>query len=277
MIDEVEDRTATLAATHTDLESEIALLARYEPILQKIQPLARQIVTTGAYDSVALLFERRYKSAIDALKEELDKITHKQYEIVSTDVDEDTTAAIVVFSRQYSDAVHKFLAIENINQIRLPERVRGHALRRGLRRAQGAPQGAARAISTTIRKELDELSKTWAIRLTAIRDVLIDKTAEIEAIPKFGRTEYAFVITGWMPVDDVPALRDGIKAALGRRRHRRADRDPRERVRGHAGRAEERPASRAVPERSSASTACRATAPRPVDRSCSSSSRCSSA
>jgi len=50
------------------------------------------------------------------------------------------------------------------------------------------------------------------VRLTAIRDVLIDRTAEIEAIPKFGRTAYAFVITGWMPVDDVPALRDAIRA-----------------------------------------------------------------
>jgi vacuolar-type H+-ATPase subunit I/STV1 len=48
VIDEVEDRTATLAATHTDLESELELLGRYEPILQKIQPLARQIVTTSA-------------------------------------------------------------------------------------------------------------------------------------------------------------------------------------------------------------------------------------
>jgi V/A-type H+-transporting ATPase subunit I len=42
------------------------------------------------------------------------------------------------------------------------------------------------------------------------RDVLVDKTAEIDAIPKFGRTEYAFVITGWMPVEDVHDLRTGI-------------------------------------------------------------------
>ena len=125
VINEVEDRTATLAATHTDLESELELLGRYEPILQKIQPLARQIVTTGAYDSVALLFERRYKVALDSLKEELDRITHKQYEIVSTDVDEDTTAAIVVFGKQYSEPVHKFLAMENINQIRLPSEFDG--------------------------------------------------------------------------------------------------------------------------------------------------------
>ena len=39
---------------------------------------------------------------------------------MSTDVDEDTTAVIVVFGKKYSEAVHKFLAMENVNQIRLP-------------------------------------------------------------------------------------------------------------------------------------------------------------
>ncbi len=209
VIAEVEDKTASLASAHTDMESEIALLSRYEPILQKIQPLARQIVTTGAYDSVALLFERRYKSAIDALKEEFDRICHKQYEIVSTDVDEDTTAAIVVFSRQYADAVHKFLAVENINQIRLPSEFEGmpfDAAYDELKSRRAALPDDLKAVKA----QLDELSDTWAEKLTAIRDVLIDKMAEIEAIPQFGRTEYAFVITGWMPVEDVPALEKSL-------------------------------------------------------------------
>ncbi len=120
VIDEVEERTSNLAQSKSDLENELSLLARYEPILNKIQPLAKQIVTTGAFDSVALLIERKYKGLLDQLKSELDTITHKQCEIVSTDVDEDTTAAIVVFSKTYSEPVHKFLAMENVNQIRLP-------------------------------------------------------------------------------------------------------------------------------------------------------------
>ncbi len=214
VIDEVEDRTATLAATHTDLESELELLGRYEPILQKIQPLARQIVTTGAYDSVALLFERRYKVALDSLKEELDKLTHKQYEVVATDVDEDTTAAIVVFGKQYSEPVHKFLAMENINQIRLPSEFDGMPFDAAYDEIK-ARRKEMPADLEAVRKELDEMSNRWRIRLVAIRDVLIDKTEEINAIPKFGRTEYAFVITGWMPVDDVSGLRDGIRERWG--------------------------------------------------------------
>lgn len=214
VIEEVEDRTSGLASSRTNLESELTLLARYEPILQKIQPLAKQIVTTGAYESVALLVERRYKSALELLKEELDKITHKQCEIVSTDVDENTTAAIVVFNKTYSEPVHKFLAMENVNQIRLPssfEDMPFDVAYETLKERKGHLPAELEKVSI----ELEEMSKAWYLKLTTIRDVLIDKIEEINAIPKFGRTEYAFVINGWIPVKEVDELRGAISAKWG--------------------------------------------------------------
>ena len=214
VVEEVEDRTAALAAERTNLESEAALLVRYEPILQKIQPLAKQIVTTGAYESVALLVERRYKQGLELLKEELDKITRKQCEIVSTDVDDDTTAVIVVFSKTYSDPVHKFLAMENVNQIRMPSSFEDMpfdvAYETLKERQKHLPAELERV---TI--ELEEMSKAWLLRLITVRDVLIDKIEEMSAIPKFGRTEYAFVINGWLPVADVDELRKSLISKWG--------------------------------------------------------------
>jgi V/A-type H+-transporting ATPase subunit I len=214
VIDEVEERTAALAQSQSEIENEISLLGRYEPILHKIQPLARQIVTTGAFDSVALLIERRYKGLLEQLKEELDTITHKQCDIVSTDVDEETTAAIVVFSRTYSEPVHKFLAMENVNQIRLPNDMQGlpfdQAYESIRERRKTLPEDLK-----AIRLELETMSAKWLLRLTTIRDVLTDKIDEIAAIPKFGQTEYAFVITGWLPAVDLAVLEKEIQASFG--------------------------------------------------------------
>jgi V/A-type H+-transporting ATPase subunit I len=214
VIEQVEDKTSSLAQAQSSMEAELALLARYEPILQKIQPLAKQIVTTGAYDSVALLVERRYKGALEMLKKELDEITKNQCEIVSTDVDDDTTAVIVVFGRKYSEAVHKFLAMENVNQIRLPSEFQDmpfdaayDELRR--RRTELPTQ------LEQVKVELSEMSSQWYMKLSTIRDVLVDKIEEISAIPKFGQTEYAFVITGWLPIDDVKQFRRTIIETFG--------------------------------------------------------------
>ncbi len=214
IIDEVEERTASLAQSQSEIENEISLLGRYEPILHKIQPLARQIVTTGAFDSVALLIERRYKGLLEQLKEELDTITHKQCDIVSTDVDEDTTAAIVVFSRTYSEPVHKFLAMENVNQIRLPSDMQGLPFDQAYdsirERRKTLPDDLK-----AVRLELESMSAKWYLRLATVRDVLTDKIDEIATIPKFGQTEYAFVITGWIPAADLAELEAEMKAAFG--------------------------------------------------------------
>ncbi|MBN2404461.1 MAG: hypothetical protein JXE06_02665 [Coriobacteriia bacterium] len=205
-IEQVEDKTSSLAQAQASMESELALLARYEPILHKIQPLAKQIVTTGAFDSVALLVERKYKGALEELKKELDDLTKSQCEIVSTDVDEDTTAVIVVFSRKYSDPVHKFLAMENVNQVRLPSEFQDVPFDVAYDQLKDRKTDLPARLEQ-VRQELDDMSAKWYLRLSSIRDVLVDKIDEVRAIPKFGQTEYAFIVTGWLPVSDVKALR----------------------------------------------------------------------
>jgi V/A-type H+-transporting ATPase subunit I len=214
VVDEVEEKTSGLAISQTGIESELALLSRYEPILQKIQPLAKQIVTTGNFDSVALLVERKYKSALDQLKDELDKITNKQCEIVSTDVDEDTTAAIIVFNKTYSEPVHKFLAIENVNQIRLPSDLQGMAFDQAYETVKERQKKLPQQLED-VSKELEGMSAKWYLRLTTIRDVLSDRIDEIAAIPKFGQTDYAFVIAGWVPVVDLADLRRALAKKFG--------------------------------------------------------------
>jgi V/A-type H+-transporting ATPase subunit I len=214
IIGEVEEKTSDLASMRMQTESEFALLARYEPILSKIQPLAKQLVVSGQFDSVALLVERRYKEGLEHLHAELDRLTNSQCEIISTDIDEATTAAIIVYARQYADPVHKFLAMENVNQIRLPQDFHDVPLdvayQTVVQRRSELPEELE-----NIRAELAEMSHKWYLRLSTIRDVLMDRIDEIVAIPHFGRTEYAFMIEGWIPVDDLPQLKADMKQRFG--------------------------------------------------------------
>jgi len=212
-IEQVEDKTSSLAQAQAAMESELALLGRYEPILHKIQPLAKQIVTTGTFDSVALLVERKYKGALEELKKELDEITKSQCEIVSTDVDDETTAVIVVFSKKYSEPVHKFLAMENVNQVRLPSEFQDVPFDVAYDQLKERKSHLPERLEQ-VRSELNDLSAKWYLQLTSIRDVLADKIAETTTIPKFGQTEYAFVVTGWLPASDVKPLRGLIYDAF---------------------------------------------------------------
>ena len=214
VIADVEEKTADLAALHTAAESEISLLSRYEPILGKIQPLAKQLVVTGAFDSVALLVERRYKAGLEHLQVELDKVTNSQCEILSTDIDEQTTAAIVVYARQYAEPVHKFLAMENVNQIRLPQDFQDMPLDVAYETIR-TRKAELPAELDSIRGELDDMSNKWFTKLSTARDVLMDRLEEIRSIPQFGRTDYAFMIDGWVPVADMGDLTGMLREKFG--------------------------------------------------------------
>lgn len=214
LINEVEKDTSSLASRQASIEQELALLTKYEPILHKIQPLAKQIVTVGGFESVALLIERRYKGLLDDLRDELNRITKRQCEIVSTDVDAETTAAIVVFNKRYSDEVHKFLSMENVNQVRLPTDMADQPFDVAYEMIREKRQTLPKELER-IKRELSTLSGQWRAKLVAIRDVLADRIDEIGAIPMFGQTEYAFVVTGWVPVKDMAELRKTVGADFG--------------------------------------------------------------
>jgi V/A-type H+/Na+-transporting ATPase subunit I len=214
IIEEVEAQTSSLTARQSEIGHELVLLAKYEPILHKIQPLAQQIVTVEGFDSVALLIERRYKAMLDELRGELDRITGRQCEIVSTDVDEDTTAAIVVFNKNYSEQVHRFLSTENVNQVRLPSDVADQPFDVAYDMIREKRRDLPRELEQ-IRTELERYAEKWRTQLLAIRDVLADKIEEISAIPMFGQTEYVFVMTGWVPVKDMGKMRDQLKREFG--------------------------------------------------------------
>ncbi|TLM97317.1 MAG: hypothetical protein FDZ75_04770, partial [Actinobacteria bacterium] len=139
---------------------------------------------------------------------------HSQCEIISTDIDEDTTAAIVVYGRQYAEPVHKFLSMENVNQIRLPQDFQDMPLDVAYQEIRERRRTLPDELDS-IRDQLAEMSRKWFMRLATARDVLLDRIDEIVAIPKFGGTEYAFMIDGWIPVDDLGELKDLLKKSFG--------------------------------------------------------------
>lgn len=203
----IESKVAGLAQESTEIENELMLLDRYAPILEKIAPLARQVMTTGAFDAIALRIDKRYKAALGEIQEEIERITGGQSEMVTTDVDDETTAAILVYARDHAQEVHKLLSDANVNQIRLPselaDRPFDEAFDEISHRRRTLP-----ARLKTVRSELEYLSSVWYTQLAAVRDVLVDREKEIDAIGEFGQTEYVFVITGWLPSKDVEELED---------------------------------------------------------------------
>ncbi|MBI5417317.1 hypothetical protein HZA55_05150, partial [Candidatus Poribacteria bacterium] len=198
----LESKASSLYEKKNALESQLALYAKYEPILEKIQPLAKQICTLQGFESIALLVDKQNKAGIDELKDELKRICKDQCDLVSAEVDESNIAVIIIYNKNYTSAVHDFLSMENVNEIKLPSDLSSKPFDQALENIRENKKTMPEELAKII-EELDSLSANWHHRILAVRDVLRDRDEEIKLIPQLGTTGYTFVITGWMPLKEV--------------------------------------------------------------------------
>ncbi|MEW6088459.1 MAG: V-type ATPase 116kDa subunit family protein [bacterium] len=198
IFDGVKIKATELYEKKNDLEAKMSVYSKYEPILEKIQPLAKQICTTEGFESIALLLDIENKAAIDGLKEELEIICKKQCHLVSAPVDNKNIGIIIIYNKIYSKSVHDFFSMEKVNEIKLPEEVAKDSFENALVKINERRKQIPEELKG-INNELENISATWHHRVIAVRNVLRDKDEEIKVIPQFGSTGHTFIITGWIP------------------------------------------------------------------------------
>ncbi len=216
LLTELEEKTKALADEKNNLELELATLGKYEVIIEKIKPLAEQLVALEGFETVALLVERKYKDVLDLIREEVSKITKNQFELVSADVDEDTTAALLIFNKIYSELVHSFLWAENVNEVKLPGDLAEKPFNEALDILKEKKGKIPKRIAQ-IKEELNEISEKWYQKILAIQDVLRDRCSQLAVIHQVGQTDYTFVIEGWIPRKYLGNLKKLLRETFGER------------------------------------------------------------
>lgn len=216
IIKNLESTTRDLATEKSDLDRELATLLKYENIVQKIYPLAPQLYRLKGFEAVALLINKKYGAVLDLIREEVGKITKKQFEVVAAEVDPDTIAAVVLFNKRYSDRIHNFLWAEKVNQLRLPESLSDKPFDQILdlikKRKNDIPkEGAA------VKNKLASLSEKWYVRLMALKMAGQDQIDELKVSSQFAQTEYTFVISGWLPTKYLDRTRRALRDRFGER------------------------------------------------------------
>ncbi len=211
---EIEKETRDPVERKADLMVELSRLEKYAPIMYKVQPLAERVARMQDMASIALIIERKYKAILNYLNEEISKLTNGECEIVASDVDDESTAALIVFNRHYLKQVHDFLAVQDVNQVRLPSDL--------ARKPIDEAVGEVRARIAQIPGELDEIDRKlsqvtgkYSVQLVAARNAIHDRLDSMEAVPKFGQTDQVFIISGWLPEVEVKNMETALADRFG--------------------------------------------------------------
>jgi V/A-type H+/Na+-transporting ATPase subunit I len=214
MLHDVERDTRDTVERKSDLMVELSRLEKYAPIMGKVQPLADRVAKMTDMASIALIIERKYKAILNYLNEEISKITEGECEIISSDVDDESTAALIVFNRRFLKQVHEFLAVQDVNQVRLPSDLSKKPIDEAV--------AEVRARISQIPSEIDEIDSKlvgvtdkYSVKLLAGRNAIHDRLEAMDAVPKFGQTDQVFIIAGWLPEPEVEPMDKALTGKFG--------------------------------------------------------------
>jgi len=210
----LEQRTRSLITRRSDLEFTIANLTRYQGVIEKILPIESQIPTLERFEITIILIEKEFETALPVIRDALMEITNNQCELISAAVDEKSIATVAIFNRKYSEQVHSFIYSQNVNELRLPAQYMGRPLAEVLKlNAERKKEAISEARS--IDEELAALSSEWHDELTVLRQLLHDRFEELKEYNKFARTDYTFIVLGWIPRKYLPRTRDLLLKEYG--------------------------------------------------------------
>lgn len=211
---EIAPKAQSLALRRDELQAEQASLNRYQATLRKVLPLAAELPQLAGYETIALLIERRASGVLDLIRQQLNALIGDNFELNARHVDEQTTAAIVVFPRERGRQVNELFGRENISPLRLPKELTSVSLNDALatmaRRLAEIPGDLA-----GVDRELRQLGRSWASSVMLLRAALTDRLEQMEVVGKVGATRYTFVLIGWMPWRDVGGLREVLAQQVG--------------------------------------------------------------
>lgn len=213
-IDPLAAEVRALIARRDNLEADLATLPRYEETLRRLVPLVPAMAHRPETMSTVLLIPRKHQWLLDNVREMLEREHSLPITLVEENISETMRAMLIIAPRERSAEIAELIGQKDISQLQMPDELQGlapdAAVAAARRRLAELPQQIA-----AVEAQLGELGSEWAGKLWAYRACVDDRLAELRALAMLGMTEYAFVLQGWTPERDLPAVEQRLAQEAG--------------------------------------------------------------
>ncbi|NYF16573.1 V/A-type H+-transporting ATPase subunit I [Microbacterium sp. AK009] len=219
-IEDVAPRVEALTAHRDRLEDERVILPRYIAPLRQLLPLIPDIADLTEdelrrlrLDTVALVLNTDDESVVALLREELAGHLDDRFELVHTRMDDGVIGCVLVFPHKETRAVHELLGKEHVRHVAVPKDYERFSLTVTVARMQerlAAIPGEIAAVDAELTALLAPRTGRWLDELASLRAEL----EQTDAAGLTGSTERTFVLVGWVPRRDLPALEAALATSL---------------------------------------------------------------
>jgi V/A-type H+-transporting ATPase subunit I len=212
-VEEAGPKIEELVTRIDGLRAELETLPRHLESLRRLLPLLPDMSELEAYETTALLLDARHGAVLAELNDRLTENLGGNFELISDRVDPQTIGAVLIYPRRAADRVQREFGREQVTRVRLPERYESV----GFRHAIGAMERRLEELPVEIENAEDAAADVvrahphWPEARAAVQARL----DQLSAIRRLGATPHTFVLSGWVPEDDVPVLRAALERLVG--------------------------------------------------------------
>ncbi|ABS26770.1 ATPase [Anaeromyxobacter sp. Fw109-5] len=212
---ELETELDALEARRAALAEEAEALARFSRLIVALAPLGHGI--DPALDpEIHGLELRSDPEAIALLRGEVRRLTGDVFELTARPLDAERTGVLLVVPRAHGPALTALLFERGVDEVKLPAACAGKplvdVLLHVIARSRAIPAEQAQ-----VEAERERLAERVHAPLAASAAAARALLGRLGAASACGETRFAFVVTGYMPAERVPPLREAVATELGDR------------------------------------------------------------
>ncbi len=210
----IESDVRGLSRRRLDAEEELELIKTYEGAVRVLSPLLGALQGSKSLHTVGFILRGKDLTVVQAVRNQLTELTNGRVEVVSRTIEEGKIGVVVAFLQRDADAIRNFLTQAGISELRLPARYAEagpvEAVRLMERRREALPKELA-----DIAASLADAARRHRPRLTAIRAMVVDRLAQLRALPNLAQSRYTFILHGWAPAPRIGDVRASLRRRFG--------------------------------------------------------------
>lgn len=197
-----------------NLSDDLQVLSSYEEVVTALAPLVEGNVLPEDYEFVGVILEQKAKLGRDMLQQELQNLTNGQYRYFESTLSKGRVAALLGFHTNYKHEVRSFIAKAGISEMNFPRHLRNKPFEEAFAMLEEELE-QLREKKRALDEQAQKFYEENGAQLLAMQSVCRDMLSRFDAIGKFARTEYTFIIKGWVLKKRLPEFKQKLTEAVG--------------------------------------------------------------
>jgi len=208
-IEALEGELRSLIAERRKLRDRHSAIEMVRDVIEASPDLLDQIPREER-SIVARLAEDRGQVTVDGIRDVLSDELGERYQLVSQELSHDRVQVVVSVEPEFAEAVQEYLDAKGFRPISLPAHVEELDFPEAIRQLRRDEREIPERLEE-INRELRELGREHGPRMLALAWALENRLAQVDASERFGYTDYAFVVSGWIPSDESDELQSTLQ------------------------------------------------------------------